>query len=134
MVNVTVNFPRPVSFDLIVKTTEPAKLIGGLEGVIVRLGGPETVTLPARPVVETVTVSKPPFFLIVIVGDDMTATHAGGVGSVRGSGVGVGVGVEVGVGVGVGESCGFPPVPFPFGVGVGVGVGLSVTGGVGVGF
>jgi hypothetical protein len=129
VVNVTVNIPRVMLFDVIVNVAVWPGVTVVFAGDIVRLPTAEEVISPPWPPSSIVTLREPPFFLIENDGIEMVGTHPAGPG--LGDGDGLGEGYGVGVGVGVGVECG-PPFPFPFGVAVGDGVGLSsTTGGVG---
>jgi hypothetical protein len=118
VLRVTVNSPRALLLDVIVKTADPPDATVADPGVMFRLLGPEALTVPLPPATRTVTVSEPPSLRIEIKGGDTDGVQI--------TGVGLGVGVAVGVGVGVGVADGV-------GVGVAVGVGVGVADGVGVG-
>jgi hypothetical protein len=132
VLNVTVNTPRVLLFDVIVNVfVAPDEKVAD-EGEMVRLSAADEVTVPAILPSVSETVSEPPLFLIDIEVGLIAGEHPAGVGS--GFGVGVAVAVGSGVGVAVGLGVG---VPFGLPCGVGVGVGVESvsppSGGVGVG-
>jgi len=61
VVNVTVNIPRVLLLDLMVKVVEPPAVISALGGEIVRLPIAEAVIVPDMLPSAMVTSSEPPF-------------------------------------------------------------------------
>lgn len=133
VLNVTVNTPRVLLFDVMVNVlVAPDAKIADV-GETVRLSAADEVTVPAMLPSVNDTGAEPPFFPIDIDDGLIAGEHPSGVGL----GLGVGVGVGVGVGEGVPALGDGDPFGLPWGVGVGVGVGVESvsppSGGVGVG-